>query len=86
MLFPHFPALTIAVPNHLLRPNIDTSLFNTCVSTVKYMSNHKKLEVKYQAKADTTLFSMELAVSGGDRLIIYHANGYIIARATEGNT
>lgn len=86
MLFPHFSALAIAVPNHLLRPNIDTSLFNTCVSTVEYMSNHKKLEVKHQVEADTTPFLMELTVSGGDRLIIYHSNGYIIARATEGHT
>lgn len=66
--FPHFPAVAAAIPDHLLRPNIDTFLFNTDVFTVKYMSNHKKLEIKCQAKTDTTLSLMEFTVSGGDRL------------------
>ena len=86
MLLPHFPVLEGAIPDHLLRPSIDTPLANKCrcLYCLKNV-NHKKLGIKSQAKIDTIPSFMELTVSGGDRKwIIYHDNRCIIARALEG--
>ena len=86
MLFPHFPVLEGAIPDHLSRPSIDTPLFNKyrCLYCQIYV-NHKKLGIKSQAETDTIPSFMELTVSGGDRYwIIHRANGCIIARTMEG--
>lgn len=66
MLFPHLPALAVAIPGHLLRPKTDAPLCHSDVFTVKYMSYDKKLEIPCQTKADTIPSFMELTVSGGD--------------------